>query len=82
MSIFGVEVDIALSRPPKIDQTVLCVVESPNGVEAELLACQIAQARQGVVMAVGSRVVDWSDDPHAHAAEALYKWHRFVDEVA
>ena len=75
MSIFAVEVDLALSRPPKIDQTVMIVVDAEDGVAAELLACQMAQARNDVVMAVGSRVIDWSDDPRAHAGKWLAKWH-------
>jgi hypothetical protein len=61
MPTFNVEVDVALSRPPKHDKTIFYIIEADNGVEAELIACQIAQSRPNVVMAVGSIVTNWTD---------------------
>ena len=74
MPIYHVEVDVALSRPPKIDQIRKIVVVAGDGVEAELIGCQMVQGWPGVVMAVGSRVTDWSDDPHLHAETWLNEW--------
>ena len=89
MGIYQVEVDVALERPPKIDRTVKIVVEATDGVDAELLACQMAQARKNVVMAVASRVIDWSDDPHQHATDYLvdrlateFAWFPYYTEAA
>lgn len=63
MTVYRVEVDVALDRPPRTDATVRVVVDAGTAVDAELTACQIAECDRRVVMAVGSRILtaDTSD---------------------
>lgn len=61
MSVYKVEVDVALRRPPRRDKTLYYVVEADTGQDAELIACQMAYARRGVSMPVGSVVTDWEE---------------------
>lgn len=60
-----VEVDVALSRPPgthaRIWVELSVLPEWGRDLhEAEELACQVAMTREGVVMPVGARIIDWS----------------------
>lgn len=61
-----VEVDVAVRRPPRTDARVwtwVLVEEGPHaGAQAEEIACQMATALPGVVMAVGARVIDWAGE--------------------
>lgn len=61
MSVFGVQVGIALSRPPRTDRHVWFRIEAPTGVEAELIACQWAASHPRVVMPVSALVLDWEE---------------------
>jgi hypothetical protein len=59
--IARVEVDVAIARPPSVENitTVYVVIDGPTETECELAACQIAQStRELVVMATGSRIVE------------------------
>ena len=55
--IVAVEVDVALSRPPRADATVYCQVEARSTIEAREIACQMSFARANVVMPVAARAV-------------------------
>ena len=62
--VFTVEVDVALSRPPRVHATRRVVVAVDPALsdwaadnDAALVASQIAQAHDDVVMAVGTRIV-------------------------
>lgn len=57
-TIYGIEVDVSLGRPPRVDATVFISVAARDEIEAELLACQIAGCDRRVTMPVGSRLVD------------------------
>lgn len=67
LATFGVEVGVALSRPPKHDETVHCLVAvdmqpGPNRweraeTEARLIACQLAASHPLVVMPVSAQLV-------------------------
>lgn len=59
MSVFGIEVDVALVRPPKVDEIRYCVVEAENAMEAALIAGQIAACTS--VMPLGFRIVEWEE---------------------
>lgn len=61
MSTFDVEVEVALSRPPRSDATIFFTIEAENGHAAELIACQWAAGHPRVVMPVGSVVTSWSE---------------------
>ena len=63
-----VEVDVALSRPPRVDARTWTWVLAENGplpasaaCEAEETAMLMAMCDPRVVMAVGARVIDWKD---------------------
>ena len=62
MSIYWIEVDVALQRPPRVDAQMYFCIEARSGVEAELIACQWAACSRHVVMPVGSVVYDWVAD--------------------
>lgn len=62
MKVFGVDVGVALKRPPKTDEYRRVVVAAGDETEASLLATQIAQADDRVVMATESVVTDWPDE--------------------
>lgn len=59
MSVYRVEVGVALKRPPRHDATIYFILEAENGQAAELFAQQWAQWHPRVVMAVSSVVTDW-----------------------
>jgi hypothetical protein len=61
VSIFKVEVGVALQRPPRHDATIYYTLEADSGNAAELLACQIAYNHPRVVMPVSSVVTDWEE---------------------
>lgn len=61
MSIYTVEVEVALSRPPRVDATIYFALEAESGHAAELLAQQIAAYHPRVCMPVGSLVTSWDD---------------------
>lgn len=61
MSAFTVEVQVALSRPPRSDATIFFVIEAENGHAAELTACQWAAGHPRVIMPVRSVVTSWSE---------------------
>jgi hypothetical protein len=61
VSIYTVEVGVALRHPPRTDQYRLYVIEAENGHAAELTACQWAACSPGVVMPVESLVIDWEE---------------------
>jgi hypothetical protein len=61
MSIYKVEVDVALRRPPRTDATIYFTLDAKNGHAAELIACQWAYCHPRVVMPVGSVVTDWEE---------------------
>lgn len=61
MSTYGVEVGVALRRPPRHDATIFFTLEAESGQAAELLACQWAANHPRVVMPVASVVTDWED---------------------
>ena len=62
---FAVAVGVALSRPPKHDKTVHCLVavdmrnktQERAENEARLTACQMAATHTGVVMPVSAQIV-------------------------
>lgn len=63
MALFGVRVDVAYTRPPKVDDTYFYLLEANSRNGAELLACQWAASHARVVMPVGSDSLDiemWS----------------------
>lgn len=62
MGVYRVEVDVATARPPRPHATLYVDVEAVDGYDAELIACQLAACRPGVVMPVGSLVIDWPED--------------------
>lgn len=62
MSTFTVEVEVALSRPPRSDATIFFVLEAENGYAAELLACQWAACHPRVVMPTASLITSWEPD--------------------
>lgn len=53
--IYRVDVGVALSRPPKIDEYRTYAIEAGSKVEANILACQMAACTS--VMPVWSKVV-------------------------
>lgn len=61
MPIFTVEVDVALSRPPRADATIFFTIAADSGYAAELLAQQWACIHPQVVMPVASLVTSWDD---------------------
>jgi hypothetical protein len=61
VSVYTVEVGVALRRPPRTDQHRKYVIEAENGHTAELVATQWAGSSPGVVMAVSSLVTDWEE---------------------
>lgn len=62
MSLYTVEVEVALKRPPTCDATIYFEVEATSGLDAELLACQWAYEHPRVQMPVASLVTSWEDD--------------------
>lgn len=61
--LFRVEVDLALSRPPKADVTVYVTLDESNHREAQLTAVYMASCyHDDTVMAVGSRAELVMDD--------------------
>lgn len=60
MSVFGIEVDVALVRPPTVDQIRYYVVEAPTAMEAALIAGQMAACTS--IMPLGFRIVDWEEE--------------------
>lgn len=61
MSTYTVEVEVALSRPPRSDATIFFTIEAENGRTAELIACQWAAGHPRVSMPVRSVVTSWSE---------------------
>jgi hypothetical protein len=61
MNTYTVEVAVSLARPPRHDATIFYVLEAPNGLTAELTACQWASHHRRVVMPVGSVVTNWPE---------------------
>lgn len=57
--IFTVEVDVALSRPPRADATIYYEIDAETGLEAEKLACMWAYNHPRVSMPVRSLVTSW-----------------------
>lgn len=56
--LWSVEVDVALSRPPRNDRTVgFLFAGADDPIQAEMSAVIWASETPGVVMAVGSRIV-------------------------
>lgn len=68
MSLYVVEVGVALKRPPRTEQYRKYVIEAENGYAAELIAQQWASCAPGVVMPTESVVTDWEDSHDTHAA--------------
>ena len=62
MGIYGVQVDVALRRPPRVDARLYYRLTAQSGLEAELQAGQWAACRPGVVMPIGAVVLDWEED--------------------
>lgn len=57
-AVFGIEVDVALRRPPTVDATTYHLVATDRGeVDAHLQAIETATLTRPVVMAVGCRTV-------------------------
>lgn len=56
-AVYGIEVGVALSRPPRHDATVYVQVVAPSRTAARLLACLIAAAHPLVVMPVSDQVM-------------------------
>ena len=56
--LYGVEVGVALTRPPRTDRYVFYRLAADSGLDAELLACQWATSRPGVVTPVSAVVLD------------------------
>lgn len=52
MAVYGVQVGVALSRPPQLDEYWWIVVESSSSLVASLIALQIAASHKKVVMPV------------------------------
>ena len=59
MGVYAVEVAVATRRPPRADATIYYTIDAPDGLTAELTACQWAAVNPAVVMPVGSIVTDW-----------------------
>lgn len=59
VAVYLVQVDVAYRRPPRVDGRIYYLIEADSGVGAELTACQWAACSRGVVMPVGSVVLDW-----------------------
>lgn len=59
-----VEVDVALSRPPRADATVYFALSEADFSrrDAELTACQLSLGIPRVVMPVGSRISQSNSD--------------------
>lgn len=57
--MWTVEVDLALSRPPKNDRTSRVTLLSCCAHHAELTAIEMAMLVHKAVMPVGSRIIDW-----------------------
>lgn len=57
MAVFAVQVGVALSRPPKCDATIYCLVEAPNETKARLMACLLAASHPRVSMPVSADIV-------------------------
>lgn len=53
-----VMVGVALSRPPKLDDSIMVLVEADTENEAQLIAAQIASANPLVVMPVSTEIID------------------------
>lgn len=62
MGLYKVEVQVALSRPPRNDATIFYQIEAEDGLQAELLACIWSTFNRRVVMPVASVVTDWPDE--------------------
>jgi hypothetical protein len=59
--VYTVDVAVALRRPPRVGRWRRFRLAAPDGLTAELVACQWAESTPGVVMAVESVVVDWEE---------------------
>lgn len=60
MPVFGIEIDVALVRPPTVDEIRYYVVEAPDALEAALIAGQMASCTS--VMPLGFRIVEWEEE--------------------
>jgi hypothetical protein len=60
MAVFGIEVDVALVRPPTVDETRYYVVEAPDEWEAALIAGQMAACTS--IMPLGYRIINWEEN--------------------
>lgn len=61
MSVYKIEVNVALRRPPRATATIYYTIEAENGHAAELTAQQWAYNHPLVIMPVGSVVTDWEE---------------------
>lgn len=59
MKRFMVEVDVALKRPPRVDETRWVSVVAEHATEASLTAAQISSCTS--VMPVGTRVISFEE---------------------
>lgn len=57
-----VEVDLALTRPPKVHRTSRVTLLACCAHHAELTAIQMAAGIHNAEMPVGSRIIDWPDE--------------------
>lgn len=61
MSMWTVEVDLALTRPPKVHRTSRVTLESCCAHHAELSAISMASQIHSAEMPIGSRIIDWEE---------------------
>lgn len=60
-TLWTVEVDLALVRPPTVQRTSRVTLLAPDATSAELTAISMATMIHKAEMPVGSRIIDWSE---------------------
>jgi len=60
-SLWTVEVDLALVRPPTVQRTSRVILLARSASEAELTAISMATQIHRAEMPVGSRIIDWEE---------------------
>lgn len=59
MVVFVIEVDVALVRPPTVNEIRYYRTEAPTAMEAALISAQVAACT--CVMPLGYRIIDWEE---------------------
>lgn len=60
-TLWTVEVDLCLVRPPTVQRTSRVILMAPDATSAELMAISMATQIHNAEMPVGSRIIDWEE---------------------